>query len=81
MNQIVANFICAIGGLGIAEIFIILLIILGVCVFPIIALIHVITGTFKEKSDKLIWVILILFLPFLGPLMYFLIGKKSRIVQ
>ena len=41
------------------------------------ALIDVLTGRF-EGNDKIVWVLIIIFLPFLGALLYFLIGRDRR---
>jgi len=45
---------------------------------PLLALISVLTNKFRG-NEKLIWVLLIIFLPFLGSLLYFLIGRSNRI--
>lgn len=45
---------------------------------PIIALIDILRNNF-QNNDKLIWVLVILFLPMLNSILYFLIGKKQRI--
>jgi heme/copper-type cytochrome/quinol oxidase subunit 4 len=44
---------------------------------PVVALIHILTGKF-EQNDKLIWVIVVLFIPLLGSIVYFLSGRKNR---
>lgn len=46
--------------------------------FPLMALISVLKNNFSG-NDKLIWVLLIIFLPFLGALLYFLIGRGKAI--
>jgi uncharacterized membrane protein YhaH (DUF805 family) len=46
--------------------------------FPVLALISIIKNEFKD-NDKLIWVIVVLFLPFLGAILYFLLGRPKRI--
>ena len=57
-----------------------LFVILFIILFPLFALISVLTNRF-EGSDKLIWLLLILFLPFLGAFLYFIIGRPKRINQ
>ena len=45
--------------------------------FPIMALISVLKNDFSG-NDKIVWVLLIIFLPFLGALLYFLIGRGRK---
>ena len=54
------------GGLGIAA-----------CVFWIWMLIHAITNKGLDSIEKLIWVIVILCLHFVGGLIYFFIGRPK----
>jgi hypothetical protein len=54
------------GGLGIAA-----------CVFWIWMLIHAITNKGLDSLEKLIWVIVILCLHFIGGLIYFFIGRPK----
>jgi len=55
-----------------------LIILLFVLVLPIIALIDILGGRF-EPMGKLIWVLIILFLPIFGSILYFLIGRRNKI--
>lgn len=45
---------------------------------PIICLISILTSKFKD-NDKLIWVIILIFIPYLGSILYLIIGRKKRI--
>ena len=47
-------------------------------ILPIICLISILKHEFKN-NDKLIWVIIVIFIPFLGSLLYLLIGRKNRL--
>ncbi|WP_372644163.1 PLD nuclease N-terminal domain-containing protein [Ancylomarina sp.] len=49
-------------------------------ILPIIALIDILRNEFTG-SNKLIWVLVTIFLPFLGPLLYFSIGRNQKIRQ
>jgi hypothetical protein len=60
--------IALIGGLGIAS-----------CVFWIWMLIHAITNRGLDSIEKLIWVIVILCLHFIGGLIYFFIGRPKAL--
>lgn len=55
-------------------------IIFGLIVFIpfLIALIDILRNKF-EGSNQLIWVLIILVLPLLGPILYFIIGTKQKI--
>lgn len=50
----------------------------AVIILFISALVSVLKGKF-EGNGKIIWIVVILILPILGPILYFLIGKKQRI--
>ena len=63
--------------IGAWQIFIILAGVLLLLLFPIMALISVLKNDFKG-NDKIVWVLLIIFLPFLGALLYFLIGRGKK---
>jgi len=64
-----------------ALLIIILSILIGVALFGtwLYALVDAIGGQFENPTDKVIWIILILFLPFLGTILYMMIGRKKRI--
>lgn len=49
-----------------------------VAVLPIIALINLLRNNVIENSTKLIWVIVIIFVPVIGALLYFLIGPVKK---
>lgn len=55
-----------------------LLVVLFIFLFPLLALISALTSQFPG-NEKILWVLIILFLPFLGSLLYFLIGINQRI--
>ena len=48
-----------------------------VVVFPLLALISVLSNRFPN-NEKLIWVLVILFAPLFGAMVYFMIGKSRR---
>ena len=55
-----------------------LFIIFFVILLPLLALISVLMNEF-QGNDKIMWVLIIIFLPFLGSVLYFLIGRDRRI--
>lgn len=68
------TFLFLFGGGLLLTLFFILFIIL----LPLLALISVLMNDFRG-NDKLMWVVIIIFLPFLGSLLYFLIGRDRRL--
>lgn len=58
--------------------FITLAVIIFIILLPLMALISVLTNEF-QGNDKIMWVLIIIFLPFLGSVLYFLIGRDRRI--
>lgn len=68
------------GIIGPFEIILILLIAIPVfLILPLIALIDIIRSNFKDKNDKLIWVLILLFLGIIGAILYFIVGKKQKL--
>lgn len=55
------------------------ILLLVVLVLYIYCLVKILTGTFQNSNDKLMWVLLVLFLPFFGSILYLMIGSKQRI--
>ena len=53
------------------------LVILFIFLLPILALISALMNTFPG-NEKIIWILLIIFLPFLGSVLYFVIGRNQR---
>jgi len=64
--------------IGTWQISIILIGVVFLLLFPLLALISVLKNQF-QGNDKIMWVLLIIFLPFLGALLYFLIGRGKAI--
>jgi len=60
-------------GMGFLEVFILFLISI-----PLIALIDILRSEFNGYN-KIIWVIVVIFLPVLGAVLYFFIGRKQKI--
>lgn len=62
--------------IGIMEL-IVLLVVFCVPLF-LIALVDILRSDFKG-NDKLIWLIVVIFVPVLGPICYLFIGRKQKI--
>lgn len=46
-------------------------------IIPLVALIDILKSQFAS-NDKLIWILIVLFLPLIGSILYFIIGKKKK---
>lgn len=57
---------------------ILILIALGLILLPLIALIDILKNEFRD-SNKLIWVLVVLFFPILGSVLYFILGQKQKL--
>lgn len=43
------------------------------------ALIDILRSEFENSQNKLVWVVLVLLMPFIGALLYFLIGRNQKV--
>jgi hypothetical protein len=66
------------GGLGLPEI---ILLMIPLSYFALIAfcLIDILRSEFKDSTAKLVWVLVVLLAPFLGSILYLVIGRNSRV--
>ncbi len=55
-----------------------ILIVIIIILLPLIALIDILTHEFTG-SNKIIWVIIVLFFPVMGAILYFLIGTRQKV--
>jgi hypothetical protein len=65
------------GGIGLPELIILLFLLLP-GVLCIIAFINILRSDFKG-NNKLIWLLAVIFVPYVGPIAYFFIGRKQKI--
>ncbi|NII23460.1 PLDc_N domain-containing protein [Pseudoflavitalea sp. X16] len=42
------------------------------------ALVDIVRSRFREESTKIIWCLLVVFLPFLGTILYLAIGREQK---
>jgi len=45
----------------------------------IIALVDVLKSNFKDSNNKILWVLVVILLPVIGSILYFIIGKNQKI--
>jgi hypothetical protein len=60
-------------------IIVILLLVVAYFGLIIFCLLDAVRATFKDSATKIVWVLVILFAPFLGSVLYLVIGRNSKI--
>ena len=66
-------------GIGGAELIFLLILLIGVLLFPLLMVVNVLQSKFRDPYNKLVWVVVILLVPLIGALLYLLIGRNQRI--
>lgn len=69
--------ILAIGLPGGPEILLIMFVVL--VALPFIAIIDLVKSNFKDGTSKLLWLLIIIFAPILGSLIYFAVGRNQKV--
>jgi hypothetical protein len=54
-------------------------IVLFVITLPIFCLIDIIRSEFRESNTKVMWVVIVLLLPFIGSILYLALGRAGKI--
>ena len=65
--------------LSVIHLIIVFIFILLPSIFWIIALIDILKSDFRDINGKIIWALVVIFLPVIGSILYFLIGKSQKI--
>ena len=52
---------------------------LAATLFWVLALIEIVRSEFNDKNDRLVWLLLVILLPFIGTVLYLMIGRKQRL--
>ena len=65
--------------LSVIHLIIVFIFILLPSIFWIIALIDILKIDFRYTNGKIIWALVVIFLPVIGSILYFLIGKSQKI--
>ena len=72
------QYLSFLGNMGGQELIIIFLVLLPM-LLCLIALIQCLTANFTQATDRLVWVLVLLFLPILGPILWWTIGVGKTI--
>ncbi len=78
MSAIIFAFI---GGVGFQELIVLLVLFLLPAILWIWAIIDLLRSTFASDTNKLIWALVIIFIPFIGSLLYLVIGRRQKVVS
>lgn len=55
-----------------------MIIVLFIAILPIICLVSILKNEFKN-NDKVIWLVVVVLIPFIGSVLYLFIGRKQRL--
>lgn len=47
----------------------------------IIAITSIIKSNFRDNTTKIVWLLAVIFLPFLGSIIYFIAGKSTKVLN
>ena len=68
------------GAFGLTELLLIFLILFFLMLLPLVAIISILKNRFKD-NDKLVWTIVVIFMPILGAILYFIMGSYSKLKE
>jgi hypothetical protein len=54
-------------------------IIVCVLLIPVMALVEIIRSQFANPENKIIWVLVVLLMPFIGAFLYWIFGRQQKI--
>ena len=66
------------GAIGPTELILVILILL-IILLPLFALLNLLKSSFKSEADKIIWLIVIIFIPIIGSILYFNLSPKQKL--
>ncbi|WP_411272782.1 PLD nuclease N-terminal domain-containing protein [Daejeonella sp.] len=64
--------------LGTTEIFILILVGVIPFILTVYCLFDITRSTFKEPLNKLLWVVIVIFVPLMGSILYLIIGRSQK---
>lgn len=64
---------------GIALIIVLFVFGIGMVGIYLYALIEAASSEFENSTEKLLWILLMIFVPFIGTVLYMIIGRKQRL--
>lgn len=72
------NLLLYIGNLGSSELIVLLFFIIVPAILWLWAIIDLLKRDFSNSTNKLIWALIIIFVPFIGSILYLIIGRKQK---
>lgn len=52
---------------------------LGLTVIWVLTLIEIVRSEFTDKTERIVWLLIVILMPFLGTILYLMIGRKKRL--
>lgn len=52
---------------------------LGLTVIWVLAIVEIVRSEFQDKTERLVWLLLVILLPLIGTILYLMIGRKQRL--
>jgi len=65
------------GALGMQELFLLFVIL----IVPLIALIEIIRSDFKQPVNKVVWILVVILLPLVGSILFWILGRSQKQAQ
>lgn len=76
-----SSLLLYLGGIGVTEILVLLMFLGLPAVLWIWAIIDLLRSTFASETNKLIWALVIVFVPVIGSILYLVIGRNQKVLQ
>lgn len=54
---------------------------LGFTVFWVLTIVEIVRSEFEPKNDRLIYLLLVILLPLIGSIIYYAIGRQTRVAE
>jgi hypothetical protein len=68
-------------GIGVQELFLLLIFLALPALLWLWAIVDLLGSKFQSDTNKLIWALVIIFVPFIGSILYLVVGRKQKITQ
>lgn len=74
-----SNILSFVGGIGGFELILILFFFFVPVILWIWAIIDLLKSNFSDSTNKLIWALVIIFIPFFGAILYLIVGRGQKV--
>jgi len=68
-------------GVGLLELIVVFVVFGLLILLPLtfFAILDVVRSDFRRDSDRILWALIVLLVPVIGPVLYYLVGRKQKI--